>query len=493
MLHDRAPDTSGAGRPPEDQAGRDLGAKIRRRRKELGLTQADLGGSRLSKGYISLVESGKVVPSEEALDYLASRLGRPVSHFRTGASDLAAVMRNHLATGVAFIRQGDHAAAAESLRQAAKMALLSADAHELALVHETAGHLYLVQGDVAAAEFAYREALSLYREVGANEPAANCNCHLLNCALVRDRTELAESEFAAAITQLESDRLPDPLIQGRAWLGGGLVALARGLYHQAQHRLDSAAAAFGGQDLAGAGETQLALGLLASAQADWPASRIHLERAVALLDSVADPRVVAIGMRHLLGSLVEVGELDRAAATVDRLGAIYGGLGDDHWLTWAAITLADLSLRMGDPGTARRAAGEAGAMLTTMMSQASPAGPRQPLPGAWQQEPVRRLQAQLARVEAALSLAEGDISRALEHLALAERLAADAGEAGTRLRLLSDQARLLRSLQRPEELPALCDRMILAAEAVVRAPLGKVLDYGEYGRIPSPLWFRTRA
>src|SRR3954465_2040208 len=51
-----------------------VGARVRAARLEAGLTQAELGGSRFSKEYVSQVELGKTRPSPAALDWFAERL-----------------------------------------------------------------------------------------------------------------------------------------------------------------------------------------------------------------------------------------------------------------------------------------------------------------------------------------------------------------------------------------------------------------------------------
>lgn len=66
-------------------AGSTLGTRIRQLRQERGLTQAGLGGDQLSESYISLIESGRRVPSDEALCYIAERLGSSVEVLQSGA------------------------------------------------------------------------------------------------------------------------------------------------------------------------------------------------------------------------------------------------------------------------------------------------------------------------------------------------------------------------------------------------------------------------
>jgi tetratricopeptide (TPR) repeat protein len=52
-----------------------IGARVREARAAAGLTQAELGGERFSKEYVSQVELGKTRPSDAALDWFSLRLG----------------------------------------------------------------------------------------------------------------------------------------------------------------------------------------------------------------------------------------------------------------------------------------------------------------------------------------------------------------------------------------------------------------------------------
>lgn len=64
-----------------DQLLQQIGNRIRERRKQLRMTQEELGGDVLTKSAVSQIELGKVVPSIETLAYIADRLGRPMSFF----------------------------------------------------------------------------------------------------------------------------------------------------------------------------------------------------------------------------------------------------------------------------------------------------------------------------------------------------------------------------------------------------------------------------
>jgi len=67
----------------EDEALHRLGARIRARRRELGLTQAELAHGKCSKSFISQIEQGLVWPSLPVMIHIAQRLGKPIEWFLT--------------------------------------------------------------------------------------------------------------------------------------------------------------------------------------------------------------------------------------------------------------------------------------------------------------------------------------------------------------------------------------------------------------------------
>ena len=73
----RSPGT--AARGPNSEFSRRLGSVIRARRRELGLTQTQLGFP-LTKGFVSVVERGNSLPSLATLALMADRLQVPMSY-----------------------------------------------------------------------------------------------------------------------------------------------------------------------------------------------------------------------------------------------------------------------------------------------------------------------------------------------------------------------------------------------------------------------------
>lgn len=59
----------------------DLGQKLRQARQEAGLSQRQLCADVITRNMLSLIENGSAKPSMDTLQYLAGRLGKPVSYF----------------------------------------------------------------------------------------------------------------------------------------------------------------------------------------------------------------------------------------------------------------------------------------------------------------------------------------------------------------------------------------------------------------------------
>ena len=62
-------------------SGQTLGERVRSARRDAGLSQAQLAGDELTKGFISQIESGLVRPSIRSLQHIAQKLGKPLDYF----------------------------------------------------------------------------------------------------------------------------------------------------------------------------------------------------------------------------------------------------------------------------------------------------------------------------------------------------------------------------------------------------------------------------
>ena len=62
----------------------ELGKRLKQVRQELGISQRQLCGERITRNMLSQIENGSATPSMATLSYLAEQLGKPVSYFLEG-------------------------------------------------------------------------------------------------------------------------------------------------------------------------------------------------------------------------------------------------------------------------------------------------------------------------------------------------------------------------------------------------------------------------
>src|SRR5919198_229505 len=84
---DRRAPTIAAEAPPLATLDPGLGERVRRLRNAHGLTQTELAETRVSKEYISQIETGKTRPTSQTLEWLAERLGVDTHYLADGVSD----------------------------------------------------------------------------------------------------------------------------------------------------------------------------------------------------------------------------------------------------------------------------------------------------------------------------------------------------------------------------------------------------------------------
>lgn len=100
-----------------------VGKRLRKLRKEKGLTQSEVTGSEYSKEYVSQVELGKTKPSRKAVKLFAKYLDVDETYFETGV-DLAGRERfeNLVAKGEASIERREYGEAVRAFEEARTIA-----------------------------------------------------------------------------------------------------------------------------------------------------------------------------------------------------------------------------------------------------------------------------------------------------------------------------------------------------------------------------------
>lgn len=96
-----------------------VGKRLRKLRKEKGLTQTEVTGGQYSKEYVSQVELGKTKPSRKAVKLFAKYLDVDESYFETGV-DLAGSERfeNLMAAGEVMVERREYAEAVRTFEEA---------------------------------------------------------------------------------------------------------------------------------------------------------------------------------------------------------------------------------------------------------------------------------------------------------------------------------------------------------------------------------------
>ena len=70
-----------------------IGEKIKKLRKGLHMTQADLAGEMITRNMLSQIENGVATPSLATLSYIAEKLGAPIEYFVSENDELGVFLR----------------------------------------------------------------------------------------------------------------------------------------------------------------------------------------------------------------------------------------------------------------------------------------------------------------------------------------------------------------------------------------------------------------
>jgi len=370
-----------------------LGRRIRTRRRELGLTQADLAAPEYTKSFISQIESGVADPSLDSLRFLTRRLQSSLSLIAGDSADqrVAAVeglllwgreaawarevplVRRVLETAVEMAS----AVGLEGLRTDAHLLLAEFEAARgdadrveriLALVGEpaesagprpgvrtslVAGALALRRRDHAAAGSRFRDALGRLG-TGVRHPDLTARA-LLGLAVGLHATgELSHARRRAEAAARLAVRAQQPVLRGQAEVLLGQVALAQGSAEEATRLLRSACAVLdAANDLRAQADAWIHLARAALAAGDpheaLQAGHAALARAATLGDEAAAARASGAAGRALLrlGDAAAAAQLQRVVADLERSGEV-----ED--LAEAAADLADHHRSRGEHSLAER-------------------------------------------------------------------------------------------------------------------------------------------
>ena len=258
-----------------------LGARLRERRRALGLTQSDVADGRVSKEYVSQIELGKVVPPPGTVQWLADRVGVEPEFLRSGLSS----------------------------RERARVLEATARAEALADTH------------------AYRDALRVTDEVA--EAARECDDPALRAGWASARAwpliQLGRLEEAEEL--LEAGAAGD----ARVVFFRGVVAYKRSEVESAQSLLTEALllASEGGVTDTLRSDAHGWRSRCHRRNGDWAAATEDAEAAIELAERAGDMRRLAYAMFQLSLVHERLGELAQARAAGARALELFEELEDE--------------------------------------------------------------------------------------------------------------------------------------------------------------------
>lgn len=338
-----------------------LGEKVRTARRQLGLSQAQLAGDELTKGFISQLESGLVRPSIRSLQLIAGRLGKPLDYF-IGDEPLAANKR------LAFHRVAAETAAEQDdwteVRRHVGIAL-----EQTPDPREKASLLYLM----ARAEMADRlfervfelvsEGLGLVDESTDAQLVAGLLFLRGTAYLDLGQLSAATDAYEAARDNIEKNEIVDPRLRSR-------VLISLGTAYRRLNRTSKAIAAYESALAIASRASELRLaarGFMGIAVTHYDAGEMDAaitsyQRALELFRRVADLDFELSTLQSIATIQFEAGD-ENAKTSAKRAMDRALEVGNAHWAAVAEVILARLALKEGRAADALRMAKHAETIL----------------------------------------------------------------------------------------------------------------------------------
>ena len=340
-----------------------LGERVRTARKALGMSQAQLAGDELTKGFISQLESGSVRPSIRSLQIIASRLGKPLDHF-LGDEVLSTEKR------VAFHRLAAEAAAEQSewdlVREYAQNGLAEGPD-----TGDRAALLWLLARSEAAARRFERtfelvdEALGMITV--AAEPQVVAQLLVLRGYAYAESAQLvaATEAYESARDVMEKYEVLEPRLRSRL-----LVAL--GTMYRRLKRTSKAITSYELALSTASRESELMLagrGYMGMAATHYDSGELdsaiaHYQRALELFRRVSDIGLELQALQSISIVQFENEQLPAAKISAERAMGRALEVGDAHWAAVVEVTLARLALKEGRADDALRMAKHAEKILS---------------------------------------------------------------------------------------------------------------------------------
>ena len=308
---------------------RRLGERVRKARAEAGLSQAQLGAPHFTRAYVSAIELGKVRPAMKSLEFMADKLGKPVSYFvedqeteRRRLDREAAIARSSQ-----LVSEGKTKEAVESVERLVRTATRPSERGQLL---RSLGRA-LTQGHRGPeAVEVLNEAVRIFTSLGDTEQVTRARAQLGAALMEIPSYAEAQAELEAALASMSKLGVRDPLLKVHTLYNLGATFYMRGDFSAAVQQFERTQRE--GSDVAdirwqaglyaGIGMSHLELG-------DLEAAVTYLRRSEALFDALHN-RSRAIESRfHAAMALKAMGQRSKSGQLLATALAEAQSFGDE--------------------------------------------------------------------------------------------------------------------------------------------------------------------
>ncbi len=339
-----------------------LGARLRLARSERGMSQAQLAGKELTKGFISQLESGAVRPSIRSLQIIASRLGKSLDYF-LGDEPLSVRKRGeflHLAAQAAFER-GEWVELARVAEEAQRLDL---GPQQRAQFLRWAAQASLGRGDSEAAFAAADEALR-FADLGA-DPAGYAWILLVQGVAYGNIGQVlaASQTFERALAIVNEHEVLDSRLRTRLLMNLGTAYRRLNRTTKAVQLYESALGlANRGSDIRAVAQALMGVAVSLYDSGELDGAIAHYRRALELFRRVSDQHFELSVLHSIAAVRYQQGDVAQAAEYARQCFDRARNVGDEHMAAVAQAELARVALASGEHERAIAQAGEAEAVL----------------------------------------------------------------------------------------------------------------------------------
>ena len=348
--------------------GKTLGERVRSARRDAGLSQAQLAGDELTKGFISQIESGLVRPSIRSLQHIASTLGRPLDYF-IADEPLAATKRVtfHRIAAEAAAERADWPVAQEEAEAGFAVAV---DPAERATFLRLLASAALYQGRREEAFDRVTQGLALLDQAKQPLDAARL-LYVRGLAYGEAGQLVASTEAFETVRDLvEKFEIIEPRLRARVSVALGTAYRRLGRTTKAIASYESAlATATRANELKLAAQGFMGIAVSHYDAGDLDAAISSYDRALVLFERLADTSF-ELHVRQSLASIhFQQGHLAQARELADRTIARAAEVGDEHWGAVAQVVRARILLSEGNAADAKAVATRAEQVLDRVGDQ----------------------------------------------------------------------------------------------------------------------------